>query len=360
MERYTNRVKQYRQNKLLETNQRRLYQEFNGENMSETVASHAEQSKEFWGSIWDDPVTHNASAEWLKDVQNEMSRVGKQQNIVLSPDKLKLQLRMEWNGPCPDVVQGYWIKYLTPLHERIVAQLNTILSTACVPQWMTTGRTVLCMKDPGKGNAVDNYRPISCFPVMWKVFSGMLAEEIYEHLEGKNLFPHEQKGCKKKSRGTKDQLLIDKVNLAMAWIDYRKAYDMIPHSWILECMRLTGVSENIMQIVENSMQNWKTMLTPAGKELAEVHIRRGIFQGDSQLPLLFVICLIPMSLVLRKVKAGYSFGNDKPKVNHLLFMDDIKLFGRSSIEIDKLVSTVYLVVQISGWSLGSGSSVFWC
>ena len=89
-----------------------------------------------------------------------------------------------------------------------------------------------------------------------------------------------------------------------------------------------------MQMVENSMQNWKTMLTSAGKELAEVHIRGS---------LLFVICLIPMSLVLRKVKAGYSFGNDKPKVNHLLFMDDMKLFGRLSVEIDKLVSTVCLV-----------------
>ena len=162
---------------------------------------------------------------------------------------------------------------------------------------------------------------------MWKLFSGMLAEEIYEHLEGKNLFPHELKGCKKKSRGTKDKLLIDKtilrncknrkVNLTMPWIDYRKACDMIPHSWILECMRLTGVSENIIQMVENIMQNWKTMLTSAGKELAEIHIRRGIFQGDSLSPLLFVICLIPMSLALRKVKAGYSFGNDKRKVNHL-------------------------------------------
>ena len=50
-----------------------------------------------------------------------------------------------------------------------------------------------------------------------------------------------------------------------------------------------------------------------------------------------------MSLVLRKFKGGYSFGNDKPKVNHLLFMDDMKLFGRSFVETDKLVSIVYLV-----------------
>ena len=163
MERYTNRVKQYRQSKLFASKQKRLYLKLNGENMSETVAPDAEQSKEFWSGIWDDSLTHNASAEWLKDVQNEMSGIGKQQDIVLSTEKLKLQLRKvpNWNGPGSDVVQGYRIKYLTPLHEQIVAQLNTILSTACVPQWMTMGRTVLSMNDPGKGNAADNYRPIS-------------------------------------------------------------------------------------------------------------------------------------------------------------------------------------------------------
>ena len=48
--------------------------------------------------------------------------------------------------------------------------------------------------------------------------------------------------ARKKSRGTKDQLLVDKMilrdcrkryaNLRMAWIDYKKAYDMFPQSWI--------------------------------------------------------------------------------------------------------------------------------
>ena len=49
-----------------------------------------------------------------------------------------------------------------------------------------------------------------------------------------------------KSRETKDQLLIDKMilrdcrkrhtNRKMAWIDYKKVYDMAPHSWILESL----------------------------------------------------------------------------------------------------------------------------
>ena len=106
-----------------------------------------------------------------------------------------------------------------------------------------------------------------------------------------------------KQRGTKDQLLVDKTvlndckkrhtNLGMAWIDYKKAYDMIPHLWILESLGLVQVSENIVEFIRKSMKNWNTNLTSRGEYLANVDIRRGIFQGDSLSPPIFVICMIP-------------------------------------------------------------------
>ena len=39
-------------------------------------------------------------------------------------------------------------------------------------------------------------------------------------------------------------------NLAMAWIGYKKAYDMVSHSWIIECLDLFGVAENIKFVSE--------------------------------------------------------------------------------------------------------------
>ena len=36
---------------------------------------------------------------------------------------------------------------------------------------------------------------------------------MYSYLERENVLPSEQKGCRKGSRGTKDQLLIDKTVL---------------------------------------------------------------------------------------------------------------------------------------------------
>ena len=48
---------------------------------------------------------------------------------------------------------------------------------------------------------------------MWKLLTGVIAESMYGYLERNNILPEEQKGCRRKSRGTKDQLLIDKVIL---------------------------------------------------------------------------------------------------------------------------------------------------
>ena len=64
----------------------------------------------------------------------------------------------------------------------------------------------------------------------------------------------------------------------MAWIDYKKAYDMVTHSWIIECLDLFGVAENNKSFLVNSLEKWKVMLCSGSSELAEVEIKRVIFQ----------------------------------------------------------------------------------
>ena len=87
---------------------------------------------------------------------------------------------------------------------------------------------------------------------MWKLLSGVIVDQIYGHLDQQELLPEEQKGCRKRSRGINDLLYIDravirevesrKKDLAMSCIDYQKAYDVVPHSWIEECLELFGVA----------------------------------------------------------------------------------------------------------------------
>ena len=133
-----------------------------------------------------------------------------------------------------------------------------------MPSWLTTGRTSLLQKVKSKGNVAINYRPITCLPLIRKLLTGVVADQIYAHLDQEKLLPEEKKGCRKGSRGTNDLLYIDRAvikevksrnkNLAMSWIDYKKAYDMVPHLRIIECLDLFGVAENIKSWLVNSME----------------------------------------------------------------------------------------------------------
>ena len=88
------------------------------------------------------------------------------------------------------------------------------------------------------------------------------------------------------------------------------------------------------------MKNWRTTLKSNGQNLGDVNIRRGIFPGDSLSPLLFVVCFIPFSVILRKTKGKYQLGKEGESINHLLFMDDLKLYGSDERQIDSLINTV--------------------
>ena len=88
-----------------------------------------------------------------------------------------------------------------------------------------------------------------------------------------------------KCRGTKDQ--IDQLilrewkrrntDLGMAWVNYLKGYDTIPHSWIIECLEMFRIAENVKEFLKVSMENWRTDLTRCGESLGSVNTRRRIF-----------------------------------------------------------------------------------
>ena len=75
----------------------------------------------------------------------------------------------------------------------------------------------------------------------------------------------------------------------MAWVDFRKAYDMIPHAWIIKALKLIGAAPNVIALLKSTMIDWKTELISGDINLGEVNINRSISPGDSLSPLLFVI-----------------------------------------------------------------------
>ena len=49
------------------------------------------------------------------------------------------------------------------------------------------------------------------------------------------------------------------------WIDFKKAYDIVPQSWIRDCLKMYKVSSEVMNFTENIMKNWRVELTEEKK-----------------------------------------------------------------------------------------------
>ena len=114
------------------------------------------------------------------------------------------------------------------------------------------------------------------------MLTGITGESVF--LESEKVLSEEQQVCRKNSRGANGQLMIDKMvmmnckrrltDLCVAWIDYKKAYGMVPHSWTLTCLR-------IFLLIEKSMSSCTVDLTSGREMLGQIKFERSIFQGDS-------------------------------------------------------------------------------
>ena len=97
---------------------------------------------------------------------------------------------------------------------------------------------------------------------------------------------------------------------------------------------MLGIAYSVRSFSKKSMKKWKLLFSSNRSDSCEVNVNRGIFQGDSLSSLILVIWMIPLSLLLRKVKASYEWGRKEFKLNHLLFVGDLKLFEKSEDQID--------------------------
>ena len=193
---------------------------------------------------------------------------------------------------------------------------------------------------------------------------------MFESLDEGGIITGEQKGCKKGDQNTNDLIFINKMvlkkakrrrkNLVICWIDYHKAYDMVPHSWIKERLTMFKIANNVQNRLHYVMSFWKDELSSNSQNFGNVEIKREIFQGDSLSPLRFIIGLVPLTLILRKCKEAYKFSNSKERINHLLYMNDLKLNGKTYKGLDSLIQTVRMFSSgiCRVWSLELKNAIY--
>ena len=100
---------------------------------------------------------------------------------------------------------------------------------------------------------------------MLKILAAQIREENYYSLRSRGLFSEKAKGCYKGTSGRGElpnivQLVLNesntrRKNLAMVWIDNKKVYDMAPQSWIINCLKLYKISNEVIKFIEKNREN---------------------------------------------------------------------------------------------------------
>ena len=157
--------------------------------------------------------------------------------------------------------------------------------------------------------------------------------------------------------GCIDQLLINSAilddakqnqkNLSLAWIDYQKAFDSVPHEWIIECLKIHNFDDITINFFRQTMDKWKTTLMFGNKEIErateDISINTGIFQGDCPSGTIFILCLLPLTWLLKSSKLGYRIKTSRRQtdvISHLFFMDDLKIYASNDNQLKNLISIV--------------------
>ena len=57
-----------------------------------------------------------------------------------------------------------------------------------------------------------------------------------------------------------------KRNLITIWLDYKKAFDSVPHEWLIQSLHLAKLPEDLIRAIEHLTSQWSTVLHLKGKE----------------------------------------------------------------------------------------------
>ena len=55
------------------------------------------------------------------------------------------------------------------------------------------------------------------------------------------------------------------MNVVVSLTDYKKTSDMVPQSWIIDCLKMYMVSDEVINFIVETMKNWRVEVSTGGK-----------------------------------------------------------------------------------------------
>ena len=235
-----------------------------------------------------------------------------------------------------DLIRNEFLRYCPfEMIEVITLLFNIVLQRGIIPSDWCVGLIMPLYKKKGSPDDPDNYRGITLLSCIGKLFTAAINYRLTNFLEQAGAIGDEQAGFRA-GFSTVDHIftlhaIIDiylhkKERLYCAFIDYKKAFDLVDRSRLWMKLIANGINGRIVNAIYNLYSNAKSCVKHNGAISDSFACNVGVRQGENLSPMLFAIYLNDFELFVSNRYKGLD--GISQEANRYLCDDDIEVFLR--------------------------------
>ena len=229
--------------------------------------------------------------------------------------------------------------YMVPVLKKI---FNLILNSGHFPSEWKKGIIVPIYKS-GPTDDPNNYRGITLTSALGKVFTSILNSRLRTYMEDNSLISDLQFGSRE-NRRTTDALFILKsaidwhkkksVPLYAAFIDFKKAFDMVWHDALLLKLSKIGIGGNFIKVIMDLYSGISSCVKIENKRTEYFSCLKGVRQGDGLSSTLYNLFINDIVDVMHMEDSDpFKIGNTS--IGLLLYADDVVILSSSKNGLQK-------------------------
>ena len=204
--------------------------------------------------------------------------------------------------------------------------LNTCLRLGTIPEQWRHSTLVALFKGKGSNTEPGNYRGIALLSVVFKLLTKLLNRRIMYHIQ--DILPPEQYGFRP-GLGTreainklliylKEKILPKKGKAYAAFVDFEKAFDSVDRDLLVRKLREQfNIKGLILRLISTILEYNSIRVFDGLRSSPEIRQHRGVLQGDSLSPTLFLCFVADLADALR----------DVPGLQILFYADDLVFYA---------------------------------